>query len=56
MKRVLLRPEAVRNLEKLAARDRCLVEETIERFALTGTGDVKKLHGDLAEFRLRAGD
>jgi mRNA-degrading endonuclease RelE of RelBE toxin-antitoxin system len=43
-------------LEKLQERDRVLVEETIERFAETGAGDVKLLSGTVREYRLRAGD
>jgi mRNA interferase RelE/StbE len=47
-------------LQDLAALDKALVRRVkaaIERFALTGTGDVKKLQGiDPPEFCLRIGD
>ena len=43
MKTVLFRPAAVKELEALQDRDRDLVETTIERFARSGTGDVKML-------------
>ena len=56
MKRVLFRPQAVKELEHLESRDRELVEQTIERFAETGAGDVKMLAGQDRQFRLRAGD
>jgi mRNA-degrading endonuclease RelE of RelBE toxin-antitoxin system len=45
MKRVVFRPQAVRDLEKLEDKDRRLVEEAIARFAETGVGDVKMLAG-----------
>jgi len=56
LKRVLFRPAAVKDLERLEERDRDLVEEAIERFAETGQGDVKKLKGMERHMRLRAGD
>ena len=56
MKRVLFRPQAVRDLENLETQDRDLVEDTIERFAKTGAGDVKMLAGADRQYRLRAGD
>ena len=56
MKRVLFRPEAVKDLERLQDRERDLVEETIERFARTGAGNVKRLVGLDRQLRLRAGD
>jgi mRNA-degrading endonuclease RelE of RelBE toxin-antitoxin system len=56
VKRVLFRPQAVRDLGELRGRDRDLVEDTIERFATTGTGDVKLLAGRERHYRLRAGD
>jgi len=43
MKRVLFRPQAARDLERLPNRDRDQVEEAIERFVQTGSGDVKML-------------
>jgi len=36
MKRVLFRPRAARDLERLPNRDRDQVEDAIERFAQTG--------------------
>ena len=56
MKRVLLRPQAVRDLENLPERDWALVEDAIDRFAKTGVGDVKMLAGSERHYRLRAGD
>jgi mRNA interferase RelE/StbE len=56
MKRILFRPQAVRELEKLEKRDRSLVEDAIARFAATGTGDIKMLAGADRHYRLRAGD
>lgn len=56
MKRVLFRPEAAKDLERLQDRDRDLVEEVIERFARTGVGDVKRLVGMDRQLRLRARD
>ena len=47
-------------LEDMAALDRTAarrIKVAVERFAETGTGDVKKLQGvDPPEFRLRSGD
>jgi mRNA interferase RelE/StbE len=56
VKRVLLRPAAVKDLEALETGDRALVEAAIDRFAETGQGDVKKLVGKEHHMRLRAGD
>jgi mRNA-degrading endonuclease RelE of RelBE toxin-antitoxin system len=53
MKRVLFRPQAGRDLEGLPNRDRDQVEEAIERFAQTGSGDVKMLRGERRQLRLR---
>jgi mRNA-degrading endonuclease RelE of RelBE toxin-antitoxin system len=53
MKRVLFLPQAARDLERLANRDRDQVEEGIERFAETGSGDVKMLAGEGRQLRLR---
>jgi mRNA-degrading endonuclease RelE of RelBE toxin-antitoxin system len=48
------------SLEEMAGLDKGLsrrVKQAIERFAVTGAGDVKKLQGiDPPEFRLRVGD
>src|ERR1017187_5208942 len=41
MKRVLFRPQAARDLERLPNRNRDQVEEAIERFAQTGSGDIR---------------
>ncbi len=47
-------------LVELAAIDKSSgrrIKQTVERFAATGVGDVKKLRGIVpSEFRLRAGD
>ena len=56
MKRVLFRPAAAKELERLEDRDRDLVEAVIGRFASTGQGDVKMLRGAERHMRLRAGD
>ena len=56
MKRVLFRPQAARDLERLPNRDRDKVEEAIERFVQTGFGDVKMLAGEEHQLRLRVGD
>jgi mRNA-degrading endonuclease RelE of RelBE toxin-antitoxin system len=46
MKRVLFRPRAARDLERLPNRGRDQVEEAIERFVQTGSGDAKMLTGE----------
>ena len=56
VKKVYFRPAAVKELEALEDRDHELVMDTIERFAKTGQGDVKKLKGREKHLRLRAGD
>lgn len=56
MKRVLFRPEAARELERLPNRNRDQVEEAIERFAQTGFADIKMLAGEGRQLRLRVGD
>jgi mRNA interferase RelE/StbE len=56
VKRILFRPAAVKDLERLEERDRELVSGAIERFVKTGQGDVKKLKGREGHLRLRAGD
>jgi hypothetical protein len=53
MKRVLFRPQAVRDLERLPNDDRDQVEDAIERFVQTGSGDVKMLTGEGRQLRLR---
>jgi mRNA interferase RelE/StbE len=54
--RVLFRPQAVRDLERLPNRNRDQVEGAIERFAQTGFGDIMMLAGEGRQFRLRVGD
>jgi mRNA-degrading endonuclease RelE of RelBE toxin-antitoxin system len=56
MKRALFRPQAAWDLERLPDRDRDQVEEAIERFVQTGSGDVKMLTGERRQLRLRVGD
>lgn len=56
MKRVLFRPRAARDLERLPNRDRNQVEAAIERFAQTGSGGVKMLAGEGRQLRLRVAD
>jgi mRNA interferase RelE/StbE len=56
MKRVLFRPQAAKDLERLPNRDRDQVEGAIERFAQTGAGDVKMLAGEGRQLRLRVAD
>ena len=55
MKRVLFRPQAARELERLPNHDRDQVEEAIERFAQTGVY-VKMLKAEGRQLRLRVGD
>jgi mRNA-degrading endonuclease RelE of RelBE toxin-antitoxin system len=47
-------------LEDMAALDKGMarrVKQSVERFAASGAGDIKRLHGlDPPEFRLRVGD
>jgi mRNA-degrading endonuclease RelE of RelBE toxin-antitoxin system len=56
MKRVLFRPQAARELERLPSSSRDQVVEAIERFAQTGHGDVRMLAGEGRRLRLRVGD
>ncbi len=56
MKRVLFRPRAARDLERLPNRDRDQVEEAIERFVQTGSGEVKTPAGEGRQLRLRVRD
>ena len=48
------------SLDDMAALDKGIgrrIKHAVERFAATGAGDVKKLHGiDPPEYRLRVGD
>jgi mRNA interferase RelE/StbE len=56
VKRVLFRPQAAKDLERLPNRDRDQVEAAIERFAQAGSGDVKMLAGEGRQLRLRVGN
>ena len=56
MKRVLFRPQAANDLERLPNTSRDQIEDAIERFAQTGHGDVKMLAGEKRQLRLRVGD
>jgi mRNA interferase RelE/StbE len=56
MRRVLFRPQAAKDLERLPNRDRDQLEAAIERFAQGGSGDVKMLAGEGRQLRLRVGD
>jgi mRNA-degrading endonuclease RelE of RelBE toxin-antitoxin system len=56
MKRVLFRPQAAGDLDRLPNRTRDQVEEAIERFAQSGSGDIKMLAGEGRQLRLRVGD
>lgn len=56
MKRVLFRPQAARELERLPPRQRDQIEQAIERFAETGVGDVRMLANADRQLRLRVGD
>ena len=56
MRRVLFRPQAAKDLERLPNRDRDQLEAAIERFAQGGSGDVKMLTGEGRQLRLRVGD
>ncbi len=55
MKRVLFRPQAARDLERLPNRDRDQVEKAIERSAQTGSGDVKMLAGKQRQLSTSSG-
>ena len=55
MKRVLFRPQAARDLERLPSRDRDQLEEAIDRFAQTGSGDIRMLTDEGRQLRLRVG-
>lgn len=52
--RVVYKPPALKALMRMNARDRDAIDRKLERFAETGTGDVKKLTGS-NRFRLRHG-
>ena len=57
IKRVVLSPQAQADLKKLDRPIALAIVKTIHRFAATGAGNVKGLHGiHPPEFRLRAGD
>ena len=57
MKRVEWTDIALRRLAKLDKENARRVRRAVERFALTTSGDVKKLQGiDPPEYRLRVGD
>jgi mRNA-degrading endonuclease RelE of RelBE toxin-antitoxin system len=56
VKKILFRPQAARDRERLPNPDRNQVEEAIEWFAQTGFGDVKMLAGEGRQLRLRVGD
>jgi len=56
MKRVLFRPQAARDLERLPNRNRDQGEEAIERFAQTGSNEIRMLAGEGRHLRLRVGD
>jgi mRNA interferase RelE/StbE len=56
MKRVLFRPAAARELERLSVPVRDQIEEAIVRLAQSGIGDIKMLRGVDRHLRLRVGD
>lgn len=57
MKRIEWTAPALKDMAQLDGAVARRVKQTLERFAETGAGDVRKLQGvDPPEFRLRAGD
>lgn len=55
IRRAVFRPAADRDLARLDPLVRARILAAVERFALTGQGDVKQLQGRDKEFRLRVG-
>lgn len=49
-------PAARRSLKNMPPSDRAALMEKLDRYAATGAGDVKKLSGVAAAYRLRHGD
>jgi mRNA interferase RelE/StbE len=49
-------PAAQSDFERLDPQNQERVLEATERFAITGHGDIKKLHGREGHYRLRVGD
>jgi mRNA interferase RelE/StbE len=55
IRRVVFRPAAVRDLERLDRVVQARIDAAIVRYAVTGHGDVKSLKDRAGEFRLRVG-
>lgn len=56
MKKVVWTRPATKDLKLMDREKALLVKEAINRFAVFGQGDVRKLKGFKNEFRLRVGD
>jgi mRNA interferase RelE/StbE len=54
-RRILFRPSAVRDLERLDRVVQARIDASLVRYAVTGHGDVKSLKDRPGEFRLRVG-
>ncbi|MDY8109457.1 type II toxin-antitoxin system RelE/ParE family toxin [Fulvimarina sp. 2208YS6-2-32] len=50
--RIIYEPDAFKALMKMPAKDRDAIDAKLERYALTGTGDVTRMVGT-PEYRLR---
>jgi len=55
IRRVVFRPAAVRDLERLDRLVQARIDAALVRYAATGHGDVKSLKDRPGEFRLRVG-
>ena len=55
IRRVVFRPAAVRDFERLDRTVQIRIDAALTRYATTGHGDVKALKGRQGEFRLRVG-
>lgn len=55
IRRVVFRPAAVRDFERLGGEVQARIVATLDGYSATGHGDVKALKGRPHEFRLRIG-
>ncbi|PWU12116.1 MAG: plasmid stabilization protein [Terriglobia bacterium] len=55
MRRVVFRPAAIRDFQRLDKIVQLRIDAGLTRYATTGHGDVKALKGRAGEFRLRIG-
>ena len=56
MKKIVFSERARADIRTLSRETAMSIFEDLHRFAETGQGDIKKLKGDTADFRLRVGD